>query len=421
MSRTLSIPVRQTITLPDNWQACRTPQELSYWLISQFDEFEHEVETLAADIATLQGDVDNLEDTVSNIDARLVVVEGQINNPTDGILATLAALAAADAEINAHLDDTDHNVSSNAAGIYQLNVDVTAINADLVNIHDVLVTYGSDISDLDARVTALENAGGGSSIDFVEAATISADYAIPAPTDAGLKNLRYYYVDDGASSYTLTIASALATYMKANGVKTEIFADESGSGYLTLDLTAISSIMRSTSVDGKTLSSLLTDLATYAAPKKITFWGDGTSLSWSAVDMTVQALAGKYLHKVTISFKMQFGSTANERVTVKTTIPLVQNTDTAISNLHQLYNAMTTNERNSIYTASGYWISGSTYMVGVAAINVKLVVGVAHLVGSGTLSKFTGSAMTSFTFNGFILKGEETPIDLSISDEVTQI
>ena len=311
MSRTLSIPVRQTITLPDNWQACRTPQELSYWLISQFDEFEHEVETLAADIATLQSDVDGLEDTVSNIDARLVVVEGQINNPVDGILATLAALAAADVAINAHLDDTDHNVSSNAAGIYQLNVDVTAINADLVNIHDVLVTYGSDMSDLDSRVTALENAGGGSSIDFVEAATISASYAIPAPTDAGLKNLRYYYVDDGASSYTLTIASALATYMKANGVKTEIFADESGSGYLILDLAAISSIMRSTSVDGKTLSSLLTDLATYAAPKKITFWGDGNSLSWSAVDMTVQALAGKKMYNHSIALNHRVGSNDN--------------------------------------------------------------------------------------------------------------
>ena len=311
MSRTLSIPVRQTITLPDNWQACRTPQELSYWLISQFDEFEHEVETLAADIATLQSDVDGLEDTVSNIDARLVVVEGQINNPVDGILATLAALAAADVAINAHLDDTDHNVSSNAAGIYQLNVDVTAINADLVNIHDVLVTYGSDISDLDSRVTALENAGGGSSIDFVEAATISASYAIPAPTDAGLKNLRYYYVDDGASSYTLTIASALATYMKANGVKTEIFADESGSGYLILDLAAISSIMRSTSVDGKTLSSLLTDLATYAAPKKITFWGDGNSLSWSAVDMTVMALAGKKMYNHSIALNHRVGSNDN--------------------------------------------------------------------------------------------------------------
>ena len=299
MSRTLSIPIRQTITLPDDWQACRTPQELSYWLISQFDEFEHEVETLAASVTALQGDLATAEDNISNIDARLVVVEGLISNPTDGILATLAALTAADAEINAHLDDTDHNVSSNAAGIAQLNTDVAAINAEITSIHDTLITYGSDISDLDARVIALENAGGGSSIDFVEAATISASYAIPAPTDAGLKNLRYYYVDDGASSYTLTIASALATYMKANGVKTEIFADESGSGYLTLDLTAISSIMRSTSVDGKTLSSLLTDLATYAAPKKITFWGDGASLSWSAVDMTVMALAGKakkYIH-----------------------------------------------------------------------------------------------------------------------------
>ena len=54
MSRTLSIPIHQTITLPDEWQACRTPQELSYWLISQFDEFEHEVETLAADVALFE-------------------------------------------------------------------------------------------------------------------------------------------------------------------------------------------------------------------------------------------------------------------------------------------------------------------------------------------------------------------------------
>lgn len=168
MSRTLSIPVHQTITLPDNWQACRTPQELSYWLISQFDEFEHEVETLAASFATLQGDVDNLEDTVSNIDTRLVVVEGQINNPTDGILATLAALATADAAINAHLDDTDHNVSANAASIYQLNVDITAINADLVNIHDVLITYGSDIAALQTDTAALKTTVGDSTSGLVK-------------------------------------------------------------------------------------------------------------------------------------------------------------------------------------------------------------------------------------------------------------
>ena len=192
MSRTLLIPVRQTITLPDNWQACRTPQELSYWLISQFDEFEHNVETLAADVAALQSGLASLGDTVSNIDARLVVVEGQINDPVDGILAALAALAAADAEINAHLDDTDHNVSANAAGIYQLNVDVTAINADLVNIHDALIMEGTDIAalkttvgdstsglvkkvnDLDTeingangledRVEALEQSGGGGAV-----------------------------------------------------------------------------------------------------------------------------------------------------------------------------------------------------------------------------------------------------------------
>lgn len=34
----LNIPVHQTITLPDAWQACRTPQELSYWLIAKFNE-----------------------------------------------------------------------------------------------------------------------------------------------------------------------------------------------------------------------------------------------------------------------------------------------------------------------------------------------------------------------------------------------
>ena len=179
MSRTLSIPIRQTITLPDDWQACRTPQELSYWLISQFDEFEHEVETLAADIATLQGDLASLTTDVGNIDVRLVTIESQmssviaslgtineqINDQTTGILARLTLLEQSYSGLSYDVASLDNTVNAPTTG---LAARVAAIETDLTSIHDALITQGTDIAALKPDVAALKTTVGDSTSGLVK-------------------------------------------------------------------------------------------------------------------------------------------------------------------------------------------------------------------------------------------------------------
>lgn len=179
MSRTLSIPVRQTITLPDNWQACRTPQELSYWLISQFDEFEHEVGTLAADVAALQSDLASLTTDVGNIDVRLVTIESQmssviaslgtineqINDQTTGILARLTLLEQSYSGLSYDVASLDNTVNAPTTG---LAARVAAIETDLTSIHDALISQGTDILTLQTDTAALKTTVGDSTSGLVK-------------------------------------------------------------------------------------------------------------------------------------------------------------------------------------------------------------------------------------------------------------
>ncbi len=86
---TLNIPVHQTITLPDDWQACRTPQELSYWLIAKLDgiqaditnltELTGEIPELKQNVVTLQTSVDGLSSRVAGLMKNILDLQSRMD------------------------------------------------------------------------------------------------------------------------------------------------------------------------------------------------------------------------------------------------------------------------------------------------------------------------------------------------------
>lgn len=78
MALTLKIPVRQQITLPDNWQECLTPQELSYWLIAKF-------ETMGGDLTSLQSEFEDIKAKFAILQSDQMALQRQIQQNADTI------------------------------------------------------------------------------------------------------------------------------------------------------------------------------------------------------------------------------------------------------------------------------------------------------------------------------------------------
>lgn len=165
MSITLSIPIKQQITLPDAWQACRTPQELSYWLIAKFETFADDVQNAvelagqagndaATALATAQqaaADAASALSTISNLDAQVVQLNARVTSLAADITAAegdITALAARVTTAEGDIDSLEDRVSQNEFDIGQNAGNISAIGTDI----------GTDTTagTIKGRITALE-------------------------------------------------------------------------------------------------------------------------------------------------------------------------------------------------------------------------------------------------------------------------
>lgn len=71
MGLTVKAPIQITLTLPENWQECKTPQELAYWLIARFDELAptHDIEDIRNSLADIFNRLDLSDNDISALES----------------------------------------------------------------------------------------------------------------------------------------------------------------------------------------------------------------------------------------------------------------------------------------------------------------------------------------------------------------
>ena len=313
MSKTLSIPIRQTITLPDDWQACRTPQELSYWLIAQFEEFESDVSDLQTAVGNLEHDVgvlqsvvgdnssglvkavNDLQTDLGNVDGRLVTVEGQINTPSTGLNARVGALETTVGDSNSGLVKDVAQLLTDFSG---LSYDVASLNSTVNTAGTGLVdrvgaletTIDTPVTGLSAKVTDLE-----AEAEYSYNVELTADANLPTPA-SNFKKARFYITSDDLGAWTATITSALATALKSVvGYQAEFIVASHGSEDVALDVTEIYDTMKLDGMDGQDHTIFGTGTNKYLTvsdptAKKLTIWWNGTSFDWSVANVAIKAL-----------------------------------------------------------------------------------------------------------------------------------
>lgn len=150
MALNLNIPITQTLTLPDNWQACKTPQELSYWIIAKFDNFTTQfteinnamsalqsmIETNTANIATNDAEIAEIKNTLTSINSDIATLQTdyntlntdlttlygqhqQLSNKVAGMEDAVLDLPG----IKNDISTLQTNVASNSASIDTINTD----------------------------------------------------------------------------------------------------------------------------------------------------------------------------------------------------------------------------------------------------------------------------------------------------------
>ena len=404
MSKTLSIPIRQTITLPDNWQACRTPQELSYWLIAQFEEFESDVSDLETAVGSLEHDVGVLQGTVGdnssglvkavndlttdvgNIDGRLVTVEGQINTPSTGLNARVGALETTVGDANSGLVKDVAQLLNDFSGlsydVASLNSTVNTAGTGLVDRVGALETaVSAPVTGLTAKVTDLE-----AEAEYSYNVELDADANLPTPA-SNFKKARFYITSDDLGAWTATITSALATALKSTiGYQAEFIVASAGSEDVKLDVTAIYDVMKLDSIDGIDHTIFGTGTNKYLtvddpSAKKLTIWWNGTSFDWSVANVAIKALdtrvtaleqgggGGKYIHGIMISipyYSAAATTTANRKAQV-VYIQFISDSSTPITTMTNLISSIPDYCKYELHThLFGYDVAGALRLVNIS-------------------------------------------------------
>lgn len=155
---TLSIPIHQSITLPDRWQACKTPQELSYWLIAKFETFEADVEAAAAAAAEASHEAQT------------------------ALEAAQAAAADATQALNA-ISNLDAQVVQLNARVTSLSADLTAAEGNITTLTARITTAETDIANLNGRVDQVEFDIGQAQTDINAVGTIAQNNQREIGTD----------------------------------------------------------------------------------------------------------------------------------------------------------------------------------------------------------------------------------------------
>lgn len=134
MSLNLNIPITQTLTLPDNWQACKTPQELSYWIIAKFEGFTSSLTDINNALSQFDSMIKTNTDNIATNDAEIAEIKTSIANINTSI-----------GEINTSIETLNNNYG-------QLHSNYMAMNNRLATVEDV----AGDIPTIKNDITALQ-------------------------------------------------------------------------------------------------------------------------------------------------------------------------------------------------------------------------------------------------------------------------
>ena len=148
MSLNLNIPITQTLTLPDSWQACKTPQELSYWIIAKFDNFTTQfteinnamsalqsmIKTNTDNIATNDAEIAEIKNTLTSINSDIETLQTDYNTlNTD--LTTLYGLHQQLSNKVASMEDAVLDLPTIKNNISELQTDVASNSASINTIN----------------------------------------------------------------------------------------------------------------------------------------------------------------------------------------------------------------------------------------------------------------------------------------------
>lgn len=139
MPLNLNIPITQTLTLPDNWQACKTPQELSYWIIAKFEGFTSSLTDINNALSSLNSMIETNTDNIATNDAEIAEIKTSIANINTAI-----------GEINTSIETLNNNYGL-------LHSNYMAMNNRLATVEDVagdIPTIKTDITELQSNVAS---------------------------------------------------------------------------------------------------------------------------------------------------------------------------------------------------------------------------------------------------------------------------
>ena len=158
MSMNLNIPITQTITLPDSWQACKTPQELSYWIIAKFDNFTTQFTEINNAMSALQSMIETNTNNIATNDAEIA----EIKNTLTSINSNIATL------------QTDYNT---------LNTDLTALYGQHQQLSNKVAGMEDAVLDLPGiknNISELQTnvANNSTSIDTINTDNVTRDQNI---------------------------------------------------------------------------------------------------------------------------------------------------------------------------------------------------------------------------------------------------
>ena len=268
MSLNLNIPITQTLTLPDNWQACKTPQELSYWIIAKFEGFTSSltdinnalsqlssmVETNTDNIATNDAEIAEIKTSIANINTTL----GEINTSIESINSDYGLLHSNYMAMNNRLA----TVEDVAGDIPTIKNDVTKLQTNVNTNTENVTTLQTDVSTNTGNITTLTNSVNNLNNSFYNfirpvfynnSTTILSDVQIGNTKSAVMFNSSMDYRQFINVSDTAPTGTAFTIYYNSD------YNVPFGHYDTSINGTDITTSMESSSIDGNiTLTDLLT-------------------------------------------------------------------------------------------------------------------------------------------------------------------
>ena len=224
MSMNLNIPITQTITLPDSWQACKTPQELSYWIIAKFDNFTTQFTEINNAMSALQSMIETNTNNIATNDAEIT-----------GIKNTLTS-------INSDIETlrTDYNT---------LNTDLTTLYGLHQQLSNKVAGIEDAVADLPSIKTNIQTLLRISKPHFYNNSTVSI------PVSGDYMNLQTIVILNSAMDYRQFINVAFNESKQPLGLSFIVYYNSDYnvpfSHYdSTISGTDITTEMESTSIDG---------------------------------------------------------------------------------------------------------------------------------------------------------------------------